>query len=48
MGDGEGASPGLSYKPASVFWGNNTLTDWNKNEKQLKTKGEQNWEKIEL
>ena len=28
------------------FWGNNTLTDWNKNEKTLKTKAEQNWKKI--
>ena len=28
------------------FWGNNTLTDWNKNEKQLKTKADQNWKKI--
>jgi YHS domain-containing protein len=27
------------------FWGNNTLTDWNKNEKQLVTKAEQNWKK---
>lgn len=28
------------------FWGNNTLTDWNKNEKSLKTKGDQNWKKF--
>ena len=28
------------------FWGNNTLTDWNKNEKNLKTQGDQNWKKI--
>jgi YHS domain-containing protein len=28
------------------FWGNNTLTDWNKNEKPLKTKADQNWKKI--
>jgi YHS domain-containing protein len=28
------------------FWGNNTLTDWNKNEKALKTKGDQNWKKF--
>lgn len=28
------------------FWGNNTLTDWNKNEKPLKTKAEQNWKKF--
>jgi len=28
------------------FWGNNTLTDWNKNEKSLKTKADQNWKKI--
>jgi YHS domain-containing protein len=27
------------------FWGNNTLTDWNKNEKQLVTKAKQNWKK---
>lgn len=30
------------------FWGNNTLEEWNKNEKQLKTKGDQNWKKIIL
>ncbi len=30
------------------FWGNNTLMDWNKNEKQLKTKGDQNWKKFVL
>lgn len=28
------------------FWGNNTLTDWNKKEKILKTKGDQNWNKV--
>jgi YHS domain-containing protein len=28
------------------FWTNNTLTDWNKNEKTLKTKGDQNWKKF--
>jgi YHS domain-containing protein len=28
------------------FWGNNTLTDWNKNEKSLKTKADQNWKKL--
>jgi YHS domain-containing protein len=28
------------------FWGNNTLTEWNKNEKPLKTKADQNWKKI--
>lgn len=28
------------------FWGNNTLTDWDKNEKPLKTKADQNWKKI--
>lgn len=28
------------------FWGNNTLTDWNKNEKGLKTRGDQNWKKF--
>lgn len=28
------------------FWGNNTLIDWNKNEKLLKTKADQNWKKI--
>lgn len=28
------------------FWGNNTLTDWNKNEKTLKTKGDQSWKKF--
>jgi len=27
------------------FWGNNTLTDWNKNEKQLMTQGDRNWKK---
>ncbi len=28
------------------FWGNNTLTDWNKNEKSLKLKGDKNWKKF--
>lgn len=28
------------------FWGNNTLTGWNKNEKSLKAKGDQNWKKF--
>ncbi len=28
------------------FWGNNTLTDWKKNEKGLKEAGDRNWEKI--
>ncbi|HCW07217.1 MAG TPA: YHS domain protein [Cytophagales bacterium] len=28
------------------FWGNNTLKDWNKNEKALKSKADQNWKKI--
>ncbi|MBS1488105.1 MAG: YHS domain protein [Bacteroidetes bacterium] len=28
------------------FWGNNTLTTWNKNEKQLKTQADKNWKKI--
>jgi YHS domain-containing protein len=28
------------------FWGNNTLTDWNKNEGSLKAKADQNWKKI--
>ena len=28
------------------FRGNNTLTDWDKNEKPLKTKAEQNWKKF--
>ncbi len=28
------------------FWGNNTLTDWNKDESRLKTKGDGNWKKI--
>lgn len=28
------------------FWGNNTLTNWNKNEKPLKSKGDQNWKKF--
>jgi YHS domain-containing protein len=27
-------------------WGNNTLTKWNKNEKALKTKADQNWKKF--
>ncbi len=28
------------------FWGTNTLKDWNKNEKTLKTKGDQYWKKL--
>lgn len=28
------------------FWTNNTLTSWNKNEKSLKAKGDQNWKKF--
>ncbi len=28
------------------FWGNNTLVEWNKNEKTLKAKAEQNWKNI--
>jgi len=28
------------------FWGNNTLIDWNKNEKSLKAKADQNWKRI--
>jgi YHS domain-containing protein len=28
------------------FWGNNTLTDWNKNEKVLKAQGDANWKKF--
>jgi YHS domain-containing protein len=28
------------------FWGNNTLTDWNKNEPKLKDKGDRNWKKF--
>lgn len=28
------------------FWGTNTLTDWNKDEKALKAKGDQNWKKF--
>ena len=28
------------------FWGNNTLTDWNKNEKTLKPRADQNWKKF--
>jgi YHS domain-containing protein len=28
------------------FWGNNTLTDWNKNEAILKAKADQNWKKF--
>lgn len=27
------------------FWGNNTLVNWNKNEKTLRAKAEQNWKK---
>jgi YHS domain-containing protein len=30
------------------FWGNNTLTDWNKNEKQLMMKGDRNWKALVL
>ena len=30
------------------FWGNNTLSDWNKNETGLKKKGDQNWGKLIL
>lgn len=29
------------------FWGNNTLTDWNKSETKLKTQADLNWRKIE-
>jgi YHS domain-containing protein len=28
------------------FWGNNTLEDWNKNEKPLKAKADTNWKKF--
>lgn len=28
------------------FWGNNTLEEWNKNEKPLKSKADQNWKKL--
>jgi len=28
------------------FWANNTLVDWNKNERPLKTKADQNWKKF--
>jgi len=28
------------------FWTNNTLKDWNKNEKALKSRGDQNWKQI--
>lgn len=28
------------------FWGNNTLDDWNKNERQLMMKADQNWKKF--
>ncbi len=28
------------------FWGNNTLSDWNKNEKSLKSKADLNWKKF--
>ncbi len=28
------------------FWGNNTLSDWNKNESELKAKGDHQWKKI--
>ncbi len=30
------------------FWGNNTLTDWNKNEKKLLETADKNWKKIIL
>jgi YHS domain-containing protein len=29
------------------FWGNNTLSDWNKNEAKLKAKADLNWKKFE-
>ncbi|MFZ5972198.1 MAG: YHS domain-containing (seleno)protein [Bacteroidota bacterium] len=29
------------------FWGNNTLTDWNKNEAALKTQADLNWKKFD-
>lgn len=28
------------------FWGNNTLTDWNKDEKKLKSAADNSWKKI--
>ena len=28
------------------FWGNNTLTDWNKEEQKLKMSGDKNWKKF--
>jgi YHS domain-containing protein len=28
------------------FWGNNTLKEWNKNEKTLKSNADQNWKKF--
>ena len=28
------------------FWGNNTLTDWDKNERKLKSMGDVNWAKF--
>jgi YHS domain-containing protein len=28
------------------FWGNNTLTDWKKDEEKLKEAGDRNWKKI--
>ena len=28
------------------FWGNNTLADWNKNDKKLKVTADNNWKKI--
>jgi YHS domain-containing protein len=28
------------------FWGNNTLSDWNKAEKSLRAKADQNWKKF--
>ena len=30
------------------FWGNNTLTDWNKREKKYLEAGDKNWEKLAL
>lgn len=29
------------------FWGNNTLTDWNKNEKKLKESADRHWSNIQ-
>lgn len=28
------------------FWGNNTLTDWSKNERKLKEAGDRNWNRL--